>query len=254
MMGLSPATWIVLGLAAIFIGVSKTALPGLATLSVALFAAMLPAKESTAVMLILLMVGDVVAIWIFRHAADWGTLRRLIPPVVVGVICGAVFLHLANDLLMRRTIGWILLALTGLTLYLRHRRIRSRDHQRRHPPLFRAPVVARIGYGSLGGFTTMAANAGGPVMSLYFLWSRLPVVTFLGTTAWFFFLVNIIKLPFSATIGLIGVATLKLGGVLAPLVLIGALAGRRIISHLTQDTFEPLVIILTVISSAYLVC
>lgn len=253
MVVLSPSAWVVLALAAFFIGVSKTALPGLATLSVALFAGILPAKESTAAMLILLMVGDMIAIWTYRQVANWGTLRRLMPPVVVGVACGAIFLDLANDLIMRRAIGWILLALTALTLVLRYRGWRSRSPHGTHRGASCGPLIARIGYGSLGGFTTMAANAGGPVMSLYFLWSKLPVVTFLGTTAWFFFLVNVVKLPFSAAIGLIDGTIVALDTVLAPLVIIGAIIGRGLAEHMTQGVFEPLVIALTIISSAYLV-
>ncbi|MDO5728329.1 MAG: sulfite exporter TauE/SafE family protein [Actinomycetaceae bacterium] len=257
MIALSPSAWVVLAFAAFFVGISKTALPGLATLSVAMCAAVLPAKESTAAMLLILLVGDLVAIWTYRHAADWETLRRLMPPVVVGVVCGAVFLHLANDRVMRFSIGWILLALTALTLILR---VRASRHNVAHDPLSSRPaasssahLMARIGYGSLGGFTTMAANAGGPIMSLYFLWSRLPIVTFLGTTAWFFFLVNLVKLPFSAAIGLVDTRLLLLASVLAPLVLLGAFLGRVLVAHMTQQIFEPLIIVLTILSSVYLV-
>ena len=75
---LSTSTWVVLVIAAAAIGVSKTALPGAATLAVALFAAVLPAKASTGTMLVLLLVGDVLAIWMYRRDADWPTLRRLV--------------------------------------------------------------------------------------------------------------------------------------------------------------------------------
>lgn len=253
MIALSPSAWGVLALASFFIGISKTGLPGLATLSVALFAAILPARESTAAMLILLMVGDMVAIWTYRHWADWGTLRRLLPPVIIGVACGALFLHVANDLVMRRAIGWILLALTALSLILRYRTAEDPHLPNTTAASPYTPIIARIGYGSLGGFTTMAANAGGPVMSLYFLWSKLPVITFLGTTAWFFFLVNIVKLPFSAAIGLIDGPILALDGILAPFVIVGAAVGRALATRMTQAIFEPLVIGLTVVSCTYLV-
>lgn len=62
---LSISDWIVLVTAAATIRVSKTALPGSATLAVALFAAVLPVKESTGTMLVLLLVGDVLAIWMY---------------------------------------------------------------------------------------------------------------------------------------------------------------------------------------------
>src|SRR5699024_12580628 len=62
--------------------------------------------------------------------------------------------------------------------------------------------VRRAIYGLLGCFPTLVANAGGPVMTMYFSAMRLPVLTFLGTAAWFFAIVNTLKLPFSASLGL----------------------------------------------------
>ncbi|MDO5049061.1 MAG: sulfite exporter TauE/SafE family protein [Actinomycetaceae bacterium] len=278
MFELSGYAWLLIGLAAFFIGVSKTALPGLATLSVAIFAAVIPARESTAVMLVLLLTGDLIAIWTYRHDAHWPTLRRLIPTVVIGILVGAWFLQWADDLIMRRSIGWILIALTALTLLIMYRK-KARSSSRinaaasgsaRVRPDFEGEpgdalagkgeyerlstrALPRYFYGILGGFTTMAANAGGPVMTLYFLWARFPVLKFLGTQAWFFFIINVIKLPFSFSIGLINPATLRLDLALVPLVLTGALLGRVLAKRMNQKIFEPIVIVLTIISSIYLV-
>ena len=94
----------------------------------------------------------------------------------------------------------------------------------------------------------MTANAGGPVTSMYFLACRYPVKAFLGTTAWFFFLVNLIKLPFSLSAGLINATTLSLTAITAPVV-VSALAGRRLAEHMDQRVFEPIIIVLTVISA-----
>ena len=65
--------------AALIIGYSKTALGGLAVISVAIFATIMPAKESTAAILAVLMVGDLVACWHYRRDADWCLIRRLLP-------------------------------------------------------------------------------------------------------------------------------------------------------------------------------
>ena len=96
---------------------------------------------------------------------------------------------------MKRTIGVILLAVIAITLL---RRRMSGPVADERP----APVAAAT-YGTLGGFTTMVANAAGPVMSMYFLASRFPVKEFLGTAAWFFAIVNLAKVPFSIGLGLI---------------------------------------------------
>ena len=109
--------------------------------------------------------------------------------------------------------------------------------------------VARLVYGSLAGFTTMVANAGGPVTSMYFLACRYPVKAFLGTTAWFFFLVNLVKLPFSLSAGLVNATTLSLTAICAPVVVGAALAGRRLAERMDQRVFEPIIIVLTIVSA-----
>ncbi|HLR55883.1 MAG TPA: sulfite exporter TauE/SafE family protein [Actinomycetales bacterium] len=245
MVELATAEILALGLAALLIGISKTALPGAGTLSVAIFATVLPARQSTAAILLLLLVGDVIAVWTYRRDADFAALRRLIPTVLVGMVVGATFLYFADDTIMRRAIGAILLALTLLTLLLMQRGVLS-DHT-----TLTSPKVRGV-YGTLGGFTTMAANAGGPVMTLYFLAARFDVVRLVATQAWFFFTVNVLKLPFSLGIGLLNVKVLPILAALAPVVIIGGLIGRRWIVRMNQTWFNRVIVVLTILSCLYL--
>ena len=140
----------------------------------------------------LLLVGDVLAVWAYRRDADRALLASLVPSVVLGVLAGAAFLRWSTQDQTRRGIGVVLLALVALTVFQRRRGRRGR-----------APAPGRTAYGALAGFTTMVANAGGPVTSMYFLACRFSVAAFLGTTAWFFFAVNLVKLPFTVSMGLI---------------------------------------------------
>ena len=245
MLDLTTLSWLALAAAALLIGVAKTALPGAATLSVAVFAAVLPARESTAALLLLLLTGDLVAIWTYRRDADVRTLWKLVPTVFVGLVIGAAFLAWANDVVMRRTIGAILLVLIASTLLLMHKGLLNPDST------LADPRVRGI-YGVLGGFTTMAANAGGPVMTLYFLAAKFEVVRFLATQAWFFFAVNVAKLPFSLGLGLLRRETLPVIGLLAPLVLAGAFFGRVWVRRLDKRVFDRVVLLLTIVSAAYL--
>ena len=128
----STAGWCLLVVAAIAVGIAKTALPGAATLAVALFAAVLPARASTGALLILLLVGDVVAIAAYRHDADWATLRRLVPGVVLGLVLGAGFLTLAGDRATAVLIGVPLVAALAAgagtrALWVRMRRAMPRN-------------------------------------------------------------------------------------------------------------------------------
>lgn len=236
--------WTLLGVAAVVVGLSKTAVPGAGTVAVAIFAAVLPAKQSTGTLLLLLIVADLFAVTMYRRHANWRVLLRLAPAVVVGVLLGVGFLAIADDAWVKRTIGVILLAVIILTLVRRRLSAGPADDGPHR--------LAAATYGTLGGFTTMVANAAGPVMSMYFLAARFPVKEFLGTAAWFFAIVNIFKVPFSIGLGIITVPGLALDAVLVPLVVVGALVGRWIANRIHQKVFEWLVIGFTIAGAVYL--
>jgi uncharacterized membrane protein YfcA len=155
-----------------------------------------------------------------------------------------VFLWFADDVWVKRTIGVILVAVIVITL-LRRRFASGVESTGAHR-------VAAATYGTLGGFTTMVANAAGPVMSMYFLAARFPVKEFLGTAAWLFAIVNIFKVPFSIGLGIITGPGLLLDAVLVPVVVAAALVGRWIADRLDQRLFERLVIVFTIVGAGYL--
>lgn len=249
---LSLLAWVALAIGAITVGISKTAIPG-ANIAVVLFAAVLPAKPSTAALLLLLILADVFAVVFYRRHADWAVLRRLFPPVVVGVVLGALFMAHASDALVGRVIAIILIGVIALGLVQRRRaELRERNGIETPPPGRGAAVGHSVLYGGLGGFTTMVANAAGPIMSMYFLAVRMPVTVFLGTSAWFFFLVNVSKVPFSIGLGLFSRDLLLMDLVLAPFVVLGALGGRLIVKRMSRQFFEWSVIVLSIAGALYL--
>lgn len=223
---------LLLALAAATVGLAKTSIGGFSLITVAVFAALLPSRQSTGVLLPLLLVGDVLAVRTYHAHADWRALLRLIPAVALGIGAGVVFVARVDDTVMRRAIGIVLLGLVVLHLVMLRRGTA-------------APRGAALGFGSLAGFTTMVANAGGPAMSLYLLGARYPMLSFLGTTSWFFFVVNLIKLPFSVGLGLVTPAGLRIDLLLAPAVVIGGLIGRWLMGRLDQRRFEWLVLATT---------
>lgn len=246
--------------AALLVGFSKTAISGVSAISVALFASVLPARESTGALLPLLLVGDVVAVRAYRRHTDWPALLRLFPSVAVGVLVGAVFVAQVDDIVMRRTIGGFLLAMAVYHVWQKRRRREDVPDARpdrgpdagpdagpRRPHHGRALV-----FGLLAGFTTMVANAGGPAMSLYLLSAGYTMLGFLGTGAWFFLIVNLFKLPFSVGLGLIDGQSLARDALLAVAVLAGAYIGRIVVHRIDQKLFERLVLLFTVLASVNL--
>lgn len=241
----APYVWLVLCLAALVVGFAKTAIGGLGTVAVALYAGVLPARESTAALLLLLLVGDVVAVSKYRHDCDWTLLRHLIPGVVPGIVAGTLVLGAVDDATLRRGIGVVILLLVGLQLALRK------------PVVGEAgsgwPWPARLGSGVAAGFTTMVANAGGPVMTLYLVGQGVDKRRFLGTAAWFFFGVNLCKVPFSIGLGLVNRDMLVRTAVLVPLVLVGAFIGIRVARRLHQSWFDVAVLTASAISAVALI-
>lgn len=245
-MTLTPWQWAVLALGAFFSGLSKTGIAGAAVLTVALFANVLPARESTGALLPLLVCGDVFGVAFFRKHASWPHLWKLCPWVALGVAGGYFALDRVSNLQVQRMIGAILLVIVALSLW-RQRRPDQVTSMVPHTWWFAAVT------GVIAGFTTMVANAAGPVMILYFLAIGLPKLAFVGTGAWFFMLVNAFKVPFSAHLGLITSHSLLLDAILLIPMIPGALLGPVILHRINQRTFELMVLILTAIATVRLV-
>lgn len=264
---LPAVSWALVVLGALIVGFSKTALPGAGTLAAGAFALAMPAKESTAALLLLLIVGDMTALSVYRREPDWRTLVRLLPSAMVGVIIGVFFFAAVDDTTVRVTIGIILIALVALTVARRMRAQRRAETEAASTSSGPASSVTTaatpaggsekgaaataqgVAYGLLGGFTTMVANAAGPVMSLYLLMMRMPVMTFLGTSAWFFAVINLFKLPFSAGLGLFTRETLMMDLLLIPVVLIASYCGAKVARRIPQKVFDKLVLALTVLAA-----
>ncbi|WP_270887060.1 sulfite exporter TauE/SafE family protein [Pedococcus sp. 5OH_020] len=249
---------VLFGAAAVIVGFSKTSVGGLGSIAIAIFASLMPARESTAAILLLLITGDVVAVWHYRHDCDWGLLRRLIPAVLPGLALGAMFLAVIDDAVLRRTIGVLLLAMAVLQLVMR----RGAGDRPATPvaagdgaPEERPPASHRVALltGLMSGFATMTANAAGGVMTLYLVAQGVEKRRFLGTSACFFFGVNLCKLPFSAGLRLFGPGTMQRTALLAPLVLAGAWAGLHTARRLSQARFDQSVLAATVLAAVALV-
>ena len=237
--------WALICLAAFLIGVSKTGIAGLGILAIAIFASVLPARESVGAVLIALIAGDMVAVLSYRHDATWHHLWRLFPWAGLGVVIGAFAIGRIPDAGVRRMIGGILLAL--IVFYLL-RQYTARNGDAELIPFTRHPWLIAV-TGIAAGFTTMVANASGPIMVLYLLALRLPKVAFIGTAAWFFFFLNLFKVPFSAGLGLINTNSLAVGLRLAPFAMAGAVLGKPLLRHVNQKLFEQLALVLTLVAA-----
>lgn len=246
---LTADAWLWLAGAAFLVGFAKTAIGGVAALAVVIFASVLPARESTGALLPLLLCGDLVAVTYYRRHADWGTLLRLVPGVLPGLVLGAVFIRAVDNGVMVRSIGVILLVMTGLHLWQRR--------ARRTGPLELVAAghphtLVTLLVGVAAGCATMTANAAGAVMTIYLIMAGLRKLELLGTGAWFFLAVNLAKVPFSAGLSLISTDSLVTDALLVPVMLAGAAVGAGVIHRVSQRGFELAALALTALSSVLL--
>lgn len=231
---LTTGQWLLAAAAGFGVGLSKGGLAGISLFHVVVFALLFGARDSTGVVLPLLLAADVCAVTVFQQHARWDYVRRMLPPACVGVIVAALFMRGIQENAYRPLIGWTVLALAGMQIWRMHDPDWMGD-----VPHTRAAVWA---IGLLAGATTMLANAAGPIITIYCLAVNLPKFEVVGTLAWFFFLINAFKVPFSAGLGLIRADTLLFNAVLIPAVIAGVFGGRWLLHRLPQRLFNLLML------------
>lgn len=243
-MHFEPWQWVLLVLGAMTAGFSKTGIPGTSILFVAIFANIMPARQASGLVLPLLIFADMFAYFTYRKNLEWGRVGRLLPWAVGGVVLGWLALGRIDDRQTARVVGVVIAAMLAMHLW----------RKRRAPEaaLAQAPVWFGPFAGVLAGFSTMVANAAGPVMTLYLLAMRLPKLEFLGTAAAFFLVINWIKVPLSFQLGLINPSSLSLNLWLLPAVAVGALAGPWVVKRIDQAAFENTALLLTAVATVKL--
>ena len=122
---------------------------------------------------------------------------------------------------------------------------------RRRPPQPARPRDAVV-YGSAGGFTTFVSNSAGPVMNTYLVGLGLDKDEQVGTSAWFYFAVNLAKIPLYVALGyLTRAGTSSLARALLwnvcmiPAIVAGVYAGRWMLPRISQEAFVIIVLVLS---------
>lgn len=244
MMELTTGQWAVILFSALMIGVSKTGIPGIGIMAIPLMAAILPARASTGFVLPMLITADLFAVVYYRRKAVWSHLVRLVPWAAAGIVIGWLIMDRITDDQLQPVIGMIVLTLLIVNAWRRHRS--DADTAIPHQWWFAA------GIGLLAGITTMMANAAGPIMVIYLVAMRLPKTAFIGTGAWYFFLLNWFKVPFSANLDLITRESLVVNLMVVPVIAIGALLGILVLRRIPQRWFTVMVEVLAALAAVKL--
>ena len=239
---LSPLEWVLSFFAGLFVGLNKGGIAGLGIVVVPLMAGIFPAAQSVGTLLPMLLGGDVMGVAYYRQHAVWREILRALPLAFVGILLGYLFMKadLLDDTALRRLIGAIVLFMLGLGIWQKWR-------NQGVMPVMRWPAFVFLGL--FGGFTTMTANAAGPVFIIYLLYLRLDKHAFIGTSAWLFLVINSVKLPFQWDLGNITASSLTYNLCLLPAIILGFFLALIFVRRIPQSRFELIIKILTAAAS-----
>lgn len=231
--------WIIGWLGALLVGLGKGGLPGLGNLTIALYALAFPARESVGILLPVLICADLVAVTMYRRHVHWPSLVKVIPWALAGILAGYFALGKIDNDGVRRLIGVILLSMTGLHFYRMHRLTRTRLENGEDRIPHGIWFVSSMGI--IGGFATMTANGAGPVGALYLLAMGLPKMAFIGSSAWFFLIMNLVKVPLQMDLEIITKDSIQLSLAFAPVAAMGAVFARIFVKYINQKLFSTLI-------------
>jgi len=227
------------------LGMSKAGLSGFGLAIVPVMALIFGAKESTGVILPMLITADIMAVIYYRRNAVWKHIIRILPWVAAGIIIALIIGKLINNNQFRVvliTVVWIMLILMLVNDLRKNKSIEIPENK-----FFGAFI------GVTGGFSTMIGNAAGPVFTLYFLAMRLPKKEFIGTSAWLYLIMNTGKLPLQVLVWKnISLNSLMLDVIAIPVIALGIFLGIYIVKLLPENVYRYFVIITTLVSSILL--
>ena len=240
-MDLSWTQWITVVVVALMIGFSKTAISGVTMFAIPVLASVFGGKDSTGIMLPMLLAGDLFAVWYYRKSAEWKKVFQPLPWALVGIILGGIVGNRISDRAFVTLIGIIILCCLGILVYTE---VKGKNFMVPDEAWFYIPV------GVLSGFASMIGNAAGPIFVIYLLALGFAKNNFMGTNAWFFFIINLIKLPLQIFFWHnIGARSVAVTAAMLPLIALGAVVGYYILKKINENVFRYIVIIMTAIAA-----
>jgi uncharacterized membrane protein YfcA len=170
----------------------------------------------------------------------------VLPWAIIGIITGLLIGKSISAEQFKHMIGILVILSLMVMVWQEISKSKNKDLTP-HKPWFAIP------FGIMGGFSTMIGNAAGPIMSVYLLSMNLQKNRFIGTAAWFFFIVNLFKMPLQIW-GWhnITVKTLTFNVMLFPAIAAGAFIGIKVVKVIPESAYRWFVVIATLISAVAL--
>jgi uncharacterized membrane protein YfcA len=201
-----------------------------------------PPKSSVGILLLLLLTGDIFAVAYYRKFDYHRQIVKLVPWVGAGIGIGAFILSGLNNHSLKPVLAAIVFMMLAIEFM---RRLRPGIRPQKNP--FLTGLV-----GLLAGCATTLGNAAGPIMGVYFIMMGFDKRQFMGTAAWFFLAVNLGKVPIYIPLGMIKADNFRFWLWMAPIVVLGALTGKKVFRLLPQVIFDGLILTLAAAGASWL--
>ncbi len=235
--------WLLAVSAVIILGVSKAGIKGISIILVTIMVFVYGGKNSTGILMPLLISADILAITYYRKYVQWKYLIKLLPAMVVGVFIGTFIGKDLPEVLFKQSMIAIILFSVAILLYW----------EKNPPKEVPDNWFFSSFLGLAAGITTMIGNLAGPFANIYFLSMRMPKNAFIGTAAWLFFIINLIKLPLHAFVwGTVNAESIKQTVSLIPAMFVGFILGASLVTRIKDDSYRKMIIIITGIGALIL--
>ncbi len=232
---------LVLFLAGLITGFSKFSVGGMGLLILPIVMIAFPGPEALGMILPLYIMTDIMAVYSYRSKIAWHVLARFLPLAFLGVLVASHFLaNIAADQFVN-FLGVTILLMIALGLYLDFR-----------PASFMQKPWVAYSMGFFGGIVTMMANAAGPIFSLFLLEQKLDKETYVSTRAWAFFIINVVKLPFYISLGLLSLETTQASLYALPGLMVGSFIGYHFLKKVNPVQFKWMIRIMSIIAAVKL--
>lgn len=233
---------VVIAILGFAIGISKGGFGGLGALLTPLLALVLPVALAVGVLLPMLMVGDTFAVYLYWKEWDLELVKRMLPAGIVGALVGTALLSWLPPNGLRIVLGIFVLVLVAYKFVSERIQV-----MRYEPKPWHAPTA-----GLLAGIASGMFNNGGPAFSSYLLLQKLKARPFIATSAIFFALLNLIKVPGFLYTGVLNAPLLLSLWWVFLFIPVGIWVARITLTCISPSAFEWIIIALLVFSSLWL--
>lgn len=225
------------------LGISKGGFLGLGVMALPLMSLYVPPLQAAAIILPTAVAQDFLTLWVYRHTWSGGNIKIMLPSMVVGMFAAWLMAKSLSAAHIRLAIGLI------ATLFVLRHWLATRFERWSPKPSVATGVI----FGTIGGFTTMLANAGGPAWQMHLLPQKLEKLPYIGTLSILFAASNFVKIPGFLTLGFLTRDNFLVGLTLVPIAVLANYVGIWSVRRVSTEMFFRIAYVLMFVIAVELV-